>query len=152
MKDKKILDTDEMMVDYAEMTSFNFNSLSYKQMCELHKITDSEYEEKPIPFKYGKFDLVDLFHSFITQKDQGTNIEGSLIMDMKDIFENGCFSPDWIEKSVETEVEPPVPQRKELSVLLSELEDIKNNIENLEAEQWYLAKLIKYHNEGFART
>ena len=73
-------------------------------------------------------------------------------MDMKDIFENRCFSPDWIEKSVETEVEPPVPQRKELSVLLSELEDIKNNIENLEAKQWYLAKLIKYHNEGFART
>lgn len=73
-------------------------------------------------------------------------------MDMKDIFENGCFSPDWTEKSFETEVEPPVPQRKELSVLLSELEDIKNNIENLEAKQWYLAKLIKYHNEGFART
>jgi len=69
MKNKKILDTDEMMVDYAEMTSFDFNSLNYKQMCELQKITDSEYDEKPTAFKYGKFDLVDLFHSFITQKD-----------------------------------------------------------------------------------
>ena len=69
MKDKKILDADEMMVDYAEMTSFDFNSLTYKQMRELQEITNTEYDEKLIPFKYGKFDLVDLFHSFITQKD-----------------------------------------------------------------------------------
>lgn len=69
MKDKKILDTDEMMVDYAEMTSFDFNSLTYKQMCDLQKITDSEYDLKQVAFKYGKFDLVDLFYSFITQKD-----------------------------------------------------------------------------------
>ena len=69
MKDKKILDADEMMVDYAEMTSFDFNSLSYKQMRELQDITNTEYDEKLVPFKYGKFDLVDLFHSFITQKD-----------------------------------------------------------------------------------
>ena len=57
MKEKKILDTDEMMVDYAEMTSFDFNSMSYKQMRDLQRITDSEYEEKPMPFKYGKFDV-----------------------------------------------------------------------------------------------
>ncbi len=69
MKDKKILDADEMMVDYAEMTSFDFNSLSYKEMRELQEITNTEYDEKLVPFKYGKFDLVDLFHSFITQKD-----------------------------------------------------------------------------------
>jgi len=69
MKDKKILDADEMMVDYAEMTSFDFNSLTYKQMRELQEITETEYDEKLVPFKYGKFDLVDLFHSFITQKD-----------------------------------------------------------------------------------
>lgn len=70
MKDKKILDTDEIMVDYAEMTSFDFNSLSYKQMCDLQKVIDSEYDEIPKSgFKYGKFDLIDLFHSFISQKD-----------------------------------------------------------------------------------
>lgn len=69
MEDKKIIDTDEMMVDYAEMTSFDFNSLTYKQMQDLHKITDTEYDEKQIAFKYGKFDLLDLFHSWITQKD-----------------------------------------------------------------------------------
>lgn len=69
MEDKKIIDTDEMMVDYAEMTSFDFNSLTYKQMQDLHKITGTEYDEKQIAFKYGKFDLLDLFHSLITQKD-----------------------------------------------------------------------------------
>ena len=69
MKDKKIFDADEMMVDYAEMTSFDFNSLTYKQMRELQQITNTEYDEKLVPFKYGKFDLVDLFHSFISQKD-----------------------------------------------------------------------------------
>lgn len=71
-------------------------------------------------------------------------------MDMKDIFENGCFSPGWIEKGSETT--PLVPERKELSVLLGELEEIKNNIENLQAKQWYLARLIQYHKEGFAKT
>ncbi len=69
MEEKRILDTDEMMVDYAEMTSFDFNSMNYKQMKELEEITDTEYDEKLVPFKYGKFDLVDLFHSFITQKE-----------------------------------------------------------------------------------
>lgn len=69
MKNKKIFDPDEMMVDYAEMTSFDFNSLTYKQVKELQEITDTNYDEKLIPFKYGKFDLVDLFHSFISQKD-----------------------------------------------------------------------------------
>ena len=70
MKDKKVLDTDEIMVDYAEMTSFDFNSLSYKEMKELQKVTGTEYDEEvPSGFKYGKFDLIDLFHSFISQKD-----------------------------------------------------------------------------------
>ncbi|HIS36996.1 TPA: hypothetical protein IAC10_10280 [Candidatus Scatousia excrementigallinarum] len=69
MKNKKVLDMDELMVDYAEMTSFDFNSLDYKQIQDLQQITGSEYDNLPMPFKYGKFDLVDLFHSFISQKD-----------------------------------------------------------------------------------
>ncbi len=73
-------------------------------------------------------------------------------MDMNDIFESGCFSPGWLEKNPEVQEEPPVPQRKDLSVLLGELEQIKNNIENLQAKQWYLARLIKYHEEGFSQT
>lgn len=69
MEDKKIMDMEDMMVDYAEMTSFNFNSLDYKQMQELHRITEGEYGNQPYAFKYGNFDLVDLFQSFISQKD-----------------------------------------------------------------------------------
>lgn len=69
MKDKKVMDMEDLMVDYAEMTSFNFDSLDYHQVRELHKVTDSEYENVPVPAKYGKFDLIDLFHSFITQKE-----------------------------------------------------------------------------------
>ncbi len=69
MKDKKVLDMEDLMVDFAEMTSFNFDSLDYRQMQDLQKITGSEYDNQPIPFKYGKFDLVDLLHSFISQKD-----------------------------------------------------------------------------------
>ncbi len=69
MEDKKILDMEDMMVDYAEMTSFDFNSLDYRQMQELQKITEGDYANQPYAFKYGKFDLVDLFHSFISQKD-----------------------------------------------------------------------------------
>ena len=61
MKDKKILEMEDLMVD--------FDSLDYRQMQDLQKITGSEYDNQPIPFKYGKFDLVDLFHSFISQKD-----------------------------------------------------------------------------------
>ena len=60
----------DLMVDYAEMTSFDFDSLDYQQVRDLHKVTgDSEYDAIPVPAKYGKFDLIDLFHSFITQKD-----------------------------------------------------------------------------------
>lgn len=70
MKDKKVMDMEDLMVDYAEMTSFNFDSLDYKQVRDLHRVTgESEYDGIPEPAKYGKFDLIDLFHSFITQKD-----------------------------------------------------------------------------------
>jgi len=68
MQEKKIMDMEELMVDYAEMTSFNFDSLDYKQIRELQKITDSEYANKPASFKYGKFDLLDMLHSFIEPK------------------------------------------------------------------------------------
>ena len=56
-------------------------------------------------------------------------------MDMKEIFESGCFSPGWNE---------------DLTVLLAELEDIKNTIDDIKARQWHLAKLMKFHKEGLA--
>lgn len=66
-------------------------------------------------------------------------------MNTNDLFENNCFPMNW---TVETETY--TPQRKELSVLLAELEEIKNNIDEIEAKQWHLAKIAKLHREGIA--
>lgn len=63
MDNKKIMDEEDLMVDFAEMTSFDFNSLDYQQIQELHKIT--EYDKKPYAFKFGKFDLTDMFKSMV---------------------------------------------------------------------------------------
>lgn len=65
-------------------------------------------------------------------------------IDMKELFDNNCFPMGWSE-----ETETYTPQRKELSVLLAELEDIKNNIQEIEEKQWHLAKLAKFHKAGF---
>lgn len=67
MAEKKIMNEEDLMVDFAEMTSFDFNSMDYKQTMELHKMT--EYDEKPYAFKFGNFDLADLFKSFVPQRD-----------------------------------------------------------------------------------
>lgn len=69
MDDKKILDMEDLMIDYGEMTSFDFNSMSFKEMQNLQNLTGTDYTEQAVPFKYGKFDMIDLFQSFITQKD-----------------------------------------------------------------------------------
>lgn len=65
-------------------------------------------------------------------------------MDMNELFENNCFPMSWTE-----EREAYTPQRKELSVLLAELEEIKNHIEDVKAKQWYLAKIARFHREDF---
>lgn len=72
MDEKKINDLDELMLDYGEMTSFDFNSMDFKQVRELQRVTESEYSNKPYAFKYGNFDLVDMIHSFITQSQKGS--------------------------------------------------------------------------------
>ena len=70
MDEKKFTDMEDLMLDYGEMTSFDFNSMDYKKVRDLQKITDSEYTNKPYAFKYGNFDLVDMIHSFITQNQK----------------------------------------------------------------------------------
>ena len=72
-------------------------------------------------------------------------------MDMKEIFENGCFTPVWTEPEEEYR-HPALSKRKDLSVLFDELEEIKNNIENLQAKSWYLERLRQYHEHGLSRT
>ena len=41
MDEKKIIDMEDMMLDYGEMTSFDFNSMDYKEVRELQRVTDS---------------------------------------------------------------------------------------------------------------
>jgi len=56
----KFFDVDEMMVDYAEMTSFDFQSGSFIAKTE-------EYSHQPYTFKYGNYDLLDMFKSMFTK-------------------------------------------------------------------------------------
>ena len=70
MFDKKIMDVEDLMVDYAEMTSFDFGSLSNEEMDTLNRITNKEYLKKPIPFKYGNFKLSDFFHELLSDNSK----------------------------------------------------------------------------------
>lgn len=70
-------------------------------------------------------------------------------MNDKELFENNCFPLFWLED--EEHFEQQIPQRKDLQTLLGELEDIKNKIDDISAREWQLAKLVKFHKEGFAR-
>lgn len=70
-------------------------------------------------------------------------------MNDKELFENNCFPLFWCED--EEHFEPQIPQRKDMTTLLAELEDIKNRIDEISAREWHLAKLVKFHNAGFAR-
>lgn len=66
MSDKRIMDVEDLMLDYAEMTSFDFGTLSNEEMATLNKITDTEYKKKPYAFKYGNFKLSDFFHELLS--------------------------------------------------------------------------------------
>ncbi len=68
-------------------------------------------------------------------------------MNNKELFENNCFPLCWLED--EEKFEPPA-QRKDLTTLLAELEDIKNRINDISAREWHLAKLMKFHKANFA--
>ena len=69
MSDKKIMDVEDLMIDYAEMTSFDFGALSNEEMDTLNKITNSEYSKKPFAFKYGNFKFIDLFRSWMVEEN-----------------------------------------------------------------------------------
>ena len=70
MSEKKIMDVEDLMLDYAEMTSFDFGSLSNEEMDTLNRITNSEYSRKPHAFKYGNFKLSDFFHELLSDKGE----------------------------------------------------------------------------------
>lgn len=55
----KFFDIDEAMVDYAEMSGFDFSSGNYIA----NKSIDEEYSKEPCTFKYGTFDVLDMLKS-----------------------------------------------------------------------------------------
>lgn len=73
-------------------------------------------------------------------------------MNDKKLFESGCFSPEW---ATDTESRPIstvyVRQNKDLQTLLKELDGIKDRIQEIQAKQWHLAKLIHFHQNELAR-
>ena len=69
-------------------------------------------------------------------------------MNDKELFENNCLPLFWLEDEENFET-PQIAPRKDLQTLLAELEDIKNKIDDISAKEWHLAKLMKFHKEGF---
>ena len=67
-------------------------------------------------------------------------------MNEKELFENLCLSPGWME--TENEV-PYVRQNKDMATLLSELEEIKDHLQDVQERQWHLANMMRFHQEGF---
>ena len=60
----KFFDIDEMMVEYAEMSGFDFKSGRYLNCCK------SEVELKqPATFKYGNFDVLDMLKSMFSRAE-----------------------------------------------------------------------------------
>ena len=68
MSEKRIMDVEDLMIDYAEMTSFDFGTLSNEEMDTLNRITNKDYLKKPHPFKYGNFKITDLFNELLSDK------------------------------------------------------------------------------------
>lgn len=64
----KYFNLDEAMVDYAEMTSFDFKSGSYLAVNE-QKSSLEEYAHQPLTFKYGNFDVVDMLKSMFSKPE-----------------------------------------------------------------------------------
>ena len=70
----------------------------------------------------------------------------------KMLFEKGCFLPQWQEFQPEKrEISQAYePVTKDLNTLLSELNEIEKHIQDVREREWNLAKLMHYHNNGFA--
>ena len=77
-------------------------------------------------------------------------------------FKNKCFSPNWLEidlsdavtsdeTSVNKEVSLESKHRKDLKTLLTELDEIKKNIEKAAEKQHRLANLIGFYTGELAQ-
>ena len=75
-------------------------------------------------------------------------------MNDEQLYFGGCFSPGWLE-----DIPKPTPyeklyqrQNKDLDTLKSELEEIKDHLQDVQARQWNLAKLLEFHAAGLERN
>jgi len=73
------------------------------------------------------------------------------MIDDNELFEKLCFSPAWQEKEPEMPTIVKIRPHKSVAELVSELEDIKENIQKIQEKQWNLANLIRFHENGFAK-
>ena len=73
-------------------------------------------------------------------------------MNDKELFENLCLSPSWQEADDNVEESPVyIRQSKDLTTLLSELEEIKEHLQAVKEKEWHLANLMRFHKEGFVK-
>ncbi len=75
-------------------------------------------------------------------------------MNEREMFEKGCFLPEWASDTQE-EIMPIsgvyTRQNKDLQTLLKELDGIKDRIQEIQARQWHLARLIHFHENELAK-
>ena len=73
-------------------------------------------------------------------------------MNDKKLFESGCFSPEWATDMESRPISTVyIRQNKDLQTLLKELDGIKDRIQEIQAKQWHLAKLIHFHQNELVR-
>lgn len=70
----KYFDLEEMMVDYSQMTSFDFESSDYLAL-KAEKEVPVEYSHQLFTFKYGNFDMLDMLQAVFSK---GANYVKSL--------------------------------------------------------------------------
>lgn len=80
-------------------------------------------------------------------------------MSIEKEYSNKCFSPNWLEVSLDEAEEGQIvkeerlesKRRKDLNTLLKELDEIKQNIERAAEKQHRLANLMSYYTGEFAK-
>jgi hypothetical protein len=67
MDNEKFLNVDEMMVDYAEMTSYSFGNKPYWNVSMAEDEEENTYTKQAGCGKYGKYTLSDLLHNMVAK-------------------------------------------------------------------------------------
>ena len=73
-------------------------------------------------------------------------------MNEKELFEKGCFLPEWTSDIDEKPISVVYShKKKDLQTLINELEEIKNRFQEIQAKQWHLAKLLQFNENNIVR-